>query len=194
MKKMLSGEEAQQALEEYKLLREEIFMYDRQILQALAIILSASGLIIAQGFLKGDGKIFLIPIPILFLMYLYIVDKRFGIWVIGTYIAVHLESLLPGLNWESRIRLFRERSTKKKCKLIPGRIPVMTEYLLFNALIIGCTILFALFIRNRLWTVLPAIVWVFFFIKSTIFLRDLMREGAKGDRFFGAWHECCGQD
>ena len=51
-------EVTQQALEEYKLLRGEIHNYDSQIIQALAIVLGATGVIFAQGFAHSNPWVF----------------------------------------------------------------------------------------------------------------------------------------
>jgi len=191
---MPESEVTQQALEEYKLLRSEIHNYDHQIIQALAIVLGATGVIFAQGFAHSSPWIFVLPMPVLAGVYFYLVDKRFGMCLIGSYLVAHVEPRLPGAQWETRVRHFRDWSRRRETKLVPGKNPLVMEYLLFNTLMLGSAVLCTCFAKPVYWGLLPVAAAVCFLVTSTLAYRQLMGEGHSGDSYVDAWHMCCREE
>jgi len=188
---MPDSEVTQQALEEYKLLRSEIHNYDHHIIQALAIVLGATGVIFAQGFASNNPWIFVLPMPILAAVYFYLIDKRFGMWLIGSYLVAHVEPHLPGAQWETRVRHFRDWSTSHNTKLVPGKNPIIMEYALFNTLILASATLCTCFVQPIYWGLIPVGGALCFLILSTLSFRQLVHEGESGDSYVEVWHKCC---
>ncbi len=186
---MTQTSEPKQELEEYKSLREEILANDRLCLQAITIALSATGIIFGQGLANKNCWIFLIPMPILAVIYYYVTDKRFGTRVIASYIVAFLEPQLSGLNWETRLRRFREQCKKKGIHLIPGQNPMVNELMLFNLLIILSGTLFGIFTKNLAFVLVPFCLWLLFLLFSVYLYCTLIREGRKGDRFIKLWQD-----
>ena len=184
---MLKELESEHALEEYKSLREEILANDRLCLQAIAIVLSATGIIFVQGFAIKNCWFFLIPIPIIEIVYYYVTDKRFGTWVIASYIVVFLEPQLSGLNFETRLRGFREQCKKNNIHLVPGQNPMLNELILFNLLIIISATLFLIFTENYTFAFIPFCLWLPFLFFSVYLYCVLAHEGQEGDRFVKLW-------
>ena len=126
-------------------------------------------------------------IPIIEIVYYYVTDKRFGTWVIASYIVVFLEPQLSGLNFETRLRGFREQCKKNNIHLVPGQNPMLNELILFNLLIIISATLFLIFTENYTFAFIPFCLWLPFLFFSVYLYCVLAHEGQEGDRFVKLW-------
>lgn len=184
---MAHADEITAALEEYRSLRTEIVDNNRLCLQCIGIVLGATGVMFGQGILSGNAWVFLLPIPILCAMYSYITDRRFTTWVIAGYIVVRLERWLPGLHWETALRSFRKTYAKRPLWLAWAQQVLVNEFVLFNMLVLLSGALFTIFIRPRVWGLLPLGAWGLFLIYSRALCCRLLREGQEGDAFVQKW-------
>lgn len=85
---------------EYELLKEEILQFDRLVVQVLGFMFPVIGLILAHGITTESPYVFLVPLPILLAVNLYVTDKRWGTWLIATYLKLYCESP-DGFRWET---------------------------------------------------------------------------------------------
>jgi hypothetical protein len=192
-KKLMAIDEQfeRQAIEEYKRLQQEILNLDQRCYQFIAISLSITALAMAQGFkdyLFAEYA-FLVPIPILWVACYYIIDMRFNIRVNSSYIVSNIESKLPGLNWETKLREMRYKLLKKNSKYLLGQNRLLNELLLFNSLILASIILFFSRTNNKS---LAYVFWGFFFIffiRSAKYYKEHNKEGVKEDKLSKLWEE-----
>ena len=99
-----------------------------------------------------------------------------------------LESELPGLNWETRLREFRERCSKSR-HLVPGQNIMLNELILFNVLIALCGTLFMIYSSNPKFIPIPLCLSLVFLVFSIILYVALAREGRRDDRCTKLWAE-----
>jgi len=176
-------------LKEYELLREEILHFDRLVVQVLGLCFPLLGVIIAQGLASEEARIFLVPLPILFIVSLYVADKRWGTWLIAYYLRTRLEHETGPL-WETWLYLYRSQSNvadgKKRRPAIfcPAQNIIVVECLLFN--LFGAVSLALLVIRgidqgiSPGWYALGGVLFAILAVATTAKAAALIREGREG--------------
>ena len=170
-------------LKEYELLRQELMGHDRAVLQVIGIVLGFIGVMTAQGITSYNPYVFLVPLPILTLMSIYISDKRWIIWLMASYITKFVEDRGLGPQWETKLFWFRT-ACKESRGFIPGQNVILVDAILFVLLGVLEATLFIIFAFKKgipYWHyVFVAILLTILIIQSCFTYCRLMREGRKG--------------
>ncbi len=177
-------------LKEYELLRQAISSHDRSTLQLTSISIGFIGIISAQGLTSENPYVFLIGLPVLFVLSVYISDKRWTIWLIASYIKTYLESDELGPRWETRLHEFRS-ACKERRHFSPGQNIIRVEYLLSNILGMILCLLFVVYARGKniswLHFLMPAIGYLCLLVQTTSQYVRLTREGREGGTLGELW-------
>ncbi|MFC1607138.1 hypothetical protein ACFL47_04125 [Candidatus Latescibacterota bacterium] len=181
-------------LKEYDLLRQEILQTGRVITQIITISISIVGLITAQGLRSQNPFIFLIPLPIILVLSMYVFDQRWVVWLIASYIRKFVEQAGLGPCWETRLYLFRSATKEKRC-FTPGQNIIFVEYLLFNFVAVIDSTLFTYtgisYKLSSYWYAFPWMIYLWILTYTTIQFRRLRREGRRGSKLEEFW---CGEN
>jgi hypothetical protein len=181
-------------LKEYDLLRQEILQFDRLVVQVLGLCFPLLGVVIAQGLASDEARIFLVPLPILFITSLYVADKRWGTWLIAYYLRTRLEGETGPL-WETWLYVYRSQTgrsgheEKRPSIFCPAQNVIVVECLLFN--LFGAVSLALLVIRgidqgiSPVWYVLGGVMLAILVAVTTAKTAALIREGRPGSSLHG---------
>jgi len=182
-------EDDEARLKEYELLRNEILHYDKLVVQVLGLCFPLLGIILAQGVTGDDARIFLIPIPVLFIVSLYVADKRWATWLIAYYLRSRVDRS-SGPLWETWLYVFRSRAKqlreakKKPSVFSPCQNIIVVECLLF--VLFGAVCLALLIIcgakqdLSPIWYVVGAAAFAFQAGVTVAKTLALVREGREG--------------
>jgi len=97
------------ALKEYEARIQEIRATDASILQFIGIMFTATAGITAAGLAVKDPNVFVLALLLLIVGNLYVAEKRWVIWLNGTYIKTYLEGEETGIWWEHRLDELKSR-------------------------------------------------------------------------------------
>lgn len=199
-------------LKEYEQLRQGILHTEGSILQVLGIVLGAVGVITAQGFSSKSPYIFLIAMPLMTITSFYIADKRWGIWLVASYLKKFVESKESGLQWETRLHSFRTEFEKTKKNrwigFLPGQNIMQIEFVLFNTIGFAHLLFFFYyarcpFISTWIFTLpsiqcqnTPSLMYllaIFLFLLllgiTRFHYKNLLKEGREGSSLEACWKD-----
>ena len=182
-------------LKEYELLRTELLQHDRAVLQTISIFMGFVGVITAQGIVSGNPYVFLIPLPIVLVLYMYIADKRLTIWLMASYLREFVEKQRLGPLWETRLSLHREITKKKRPKrkdhFLPAQNIIEVEYAFSFMITLVEVTLFSIYgLRQSMewyWIFLVFVVWVILVGIIFMFHKKLIQAGQLDSDLHKVW-------
>ncbi len=189
---MSTSEQRQGKLKEYELLRQELLHHDRAVLQVIGLILGFLGIITAQGLTSGNPYVFIVPLPVLVGLNIYVSDKRWAIWLIASYLQHFVEKPGLGPSWETDLHWFRT-ACRRRHGFTPGQNVILVECWFLNILGLLELGLFAFFAQNKsipLWQYSIPTAFCGWLLWQTINqYRKLVREGREGATLDVIWQE-----
>lgn len=178
-------------LKEYELLRQELLQLDRAVLQAIGLIIGFIGVITAQGLTSGNPFVYLITLPLVFGFSFYIFDKRWGIFLIASYLKNYIENPESGPRWETQLYYFRNVCKKQNFIQVHNIIKIECGFIVLLSIIeYGLFVYFGYIQNLPFWQLIIPIPFILVLIwHTTSEYNVLMHEGKDGGRLDRLWEE-----
>jgi hypothetical protein len=162
------------------------------VLQVIGLILGFLGVITAQGLTSGNPYVFIVPLPVLVGLSIYVADKRWAVWLIASYLQHFVEKPGLGPSWETELHWFRT-ACKRKHGFTPGQNVIKVECWFLNLLGILELVLFCVFAHPRnvpWWQYSIPIAFCGWLLWQTLGQYcKLIREGRQGATLGTIWKE-----